>query len=121
MVLVRATTLGVASGAVAGLVAITPAAGFVDPFGALVIGAVAGAVCFYALRLKAIFKFDDSLDVVAVHLVGGIIGSVLLGVLAVDGAGGSQLIKQIISVVIAIVWSGVMTAILALLISKFIG
>ena len=121
MVQGRATTLGFASGAIAGLVAITPAAGFVDPFGALVIGAVAGAVCFYALRLKAIFKFDDSLDVVAVHLVGGVIGSVLLGVLAVDGAGGSQLVKQIISVVIAIVWSGAMTAILALLISKFIG
>jgi Amt family ammonium transporter len=118
----HATTLGFASGAVAGLVAITPAAGFVDPLGALVIGAVAGVVCFYALRLKAIFKFDDSLDVVAVHLVGGIIGSVLLGVLAVDGvAGGSQLVKQIISVVIAIVWSGAMTAILALLINKFIG
>ena len=118
----HATTLGFASGAVAGLVAITPAAGFVDPLGALVIGAVAGVVCFYALRLKAIFKFDDSLDVVAVHLVGGIIGSVLLGVLAVDGvAGGSQLVKQIISVVIAIVWSGGMTAILALLINKFIG
>jgi Amt family ammonium transporter len=118
----HATTLGFASGAVAGLVAITPAAGFVDPLGALVIGAVAGVVCFYALRLKAIFKFDDSLDVVAVHLVGGIIGSVLLGVLAVDGvAGGSQLVKQVISVVIAIVWSGGMTAILALLINKFIG
>ena len=122
MVQGHATTLGFASGAVAGLVAITPAAGFVDPLGALVIGAVAGVVCFYALRLKAIFKFDDSLDVVAVHLVGGIIGSVLLGVLAVgDIAGGSQLVKQIISVVIAIIWSGAMTAILALLINKFIG
>jgi len=122
MVQGHTTTLGFASGAVAGLVAITPAAGFVDPFGALVIGIVAGVVCFYALRLKAIFKFDDSLDVVAVHLVGGIIGSVLLGVLAVgDIAGGSQLVKQVISVVIAIVWSGAMTAILALLIDRFIG
>lgn len=118
----HATSLGFASGAVAGLVAITPAAGFVDPLGALVIGAVAGVGCFYALRLKAIFKFDDSLDVVAVHLVGGIIGSVLLGVLAVgDIAGGSQLVKQIISVVIVIVWTGGMTAILALLIDKCIG
>ncbi len=122
MVQGHATTLGFASGAVAGLVAITPAAGFVDPLGALVIGAVAGVVCFYALRLKAIFKFDDSLDVVVVHLVGGIIGSVLLGVLAVgDVAGGSQLVKQVIAVVITIVWTGALTAILALLIDKCIG
>jgi len=122
MVQGHATTLGFASGAVAGLVAITPAAGFVDPLGALLIGIVAGVVCFYALRLKAIFKFDDSLDVVAVHLVGGVIGSVLLGVLAVgDVAGGSQLGKQVIAVVIAIVWSGALTAILALLIDKWIG
>ncbi|MEX2031405.1 MAG: ammonium transporter, partial [Dehalococcoidia bacterium] len=68
----KPTTLGFVSGAVAGLVAITPAAGFVGPLGALVLGLAAGVVCFWALRLKFRFNFDDSLDVVAVHLVGGV-------------------------------------------------
>src|SRR5581483_10102671 len=78
----HATTLGAASGAVAGLVAITPCAGFVGSLAALAIGAVAGAVCFLAIQLKYRFGYDDALDVVAVHLVGGIIGSILLGVCA---------------------------------------
>ncbi len=78
----HATTLGAASGAVAGLVAITPCAGFVGSLAALAIGAVAGAVCFLAIQLKYRFGYDDALDVVAVHLVGGIIGSILLGVFA---------------------------------------
>src|SRR5690606_17077112 len=84
----KPTTLGFVSGAVAGLVAITPAAGFVGPLGALIIGAVAGVVCYWALRLKFLLNFDDSLDVVAVHLVGGIIGSLLVGVLAEEVYGG---------------------------------
>lgn len=66
----KPTTLGFASGAIAGLVAITPAAGFVGPLGAIVIGAAAGLICFWALRLKFRFGFDDSLDVIAVHVVG---------------------------------------------------
>ncbi|MEU5861144.1 ammonium transporter [Nonomuraea sp. NPDC047529] len=78
----HATSLGVASGAVAGLVAITPACGFVDPWAAMVIGLVAGAVCAYAVGLKYRLGFDDSLDVVGVHLVGGVIGAVSLGFLA---------------------------------------
>lgn len=78
----HATSLGAASGAVAGLVAITPACGFVDPWAALVIGAVAGAACAYAVGLKYRFGFDDSLDVVGVHLVGGVLGAVSLGFLA---------------------------------------
>jgi Amt family ammonium transporter len=75
----KPTTLGAASGAVAGLVAITPACGFVQPVGALAIGVIAGAVCALAVGLKFRFGFDDSLDVVGVHLVGGIVGTLLVG------------------------------------------
>ncbi|WP_327086885.1 ammonium transporter [Nonomuraea sp. NBC_01738] len=78
----HSTSLGVASGAVAGLVAITPACGFVDPWAAFLIGAIAGAVCSYAVGLKYKLGFDDSLDVVGVHLVGGVIGAVALGFVA---------------------------------------
>ncbi|WP_242901404.1 ammonium transporter [Actinomadura terrae] len=78
----HATTLGVASGAVAGLVAVTPAAGFVDPWASVVLGAVAGVACAYAVGLKYRLGFDDSLDVVGVHLVGGAIGALSLGLLA---------------------------------------
>src|SRR5256885_5219970 len=75
----KPTTLGAASGAVAGLVAVTPACGYVAPMGALVIGVVAGAVCALAVSLKYKLGFDDSLDVVGVHLVGGLIGTLLIG------------------------------------------
>ncbi len=78
----RATTLGAASGAVAGLVAITPCAGYVNATAAVVIGLVAGAVCFLAISLKYRFGYDDALDVIGVHLVGGIVGSLLVGVFA---------------------------------------
>src|SRR5438876_8741909 len=78
----HATTLGAASGAVAGLVAITPCAGFVGGLAPVVIGLVTGAVCYLAISLKFRFGYDDSLDVVAVHLVGGMLGSVLLGLFA---------------------------------------
>ncbi|TDD41003.1 ammonium transporter [Nonomuraea terrae] len=78
----HSTSLGVASGAVAGLVAITPACGFVDPWAAGVIGLFAGAICAYAVGLKYKFGYDDSLDVVGVHLVGGVVGAVSLGFLA---------------------------------------
>ncbi|TMK64282.1 MAG: ammonium transporter [Actinobacteria bacterium] len=78
----HATTLGAASGAVAGLVAITPCAGFVGGLTPIAIGGIAGIVCYLAIALKFRFGYDDSLDVVAVHLVGGIVGSVLLGVFA---------------------------------------
>ncbi len=116
------TTLGFASGAVAGLVAITPAAGFVDPFGALVIGLAAGAICFYALKIKSTFNFDDSLDVVAVHLIGGVVGSLLVGVLAVGGVGGGEQFGiQLISVLIAIVFTGVLTFVIATIIDRTIG
>src|SRR5919109_73301 len=78
----KATTIGAATGAVAGLVAITPAAGFVEPWAAIVIGLAAGLVCFYAVNLKSRIGYDDSLDVVGVHMVGGIVGALLTGVLA---------------------------------------
>ena len=105
----KPTTLGAASGAVAGLATITPAAGFVGPNAAIVIGLIAGVVCFLAVNAKSRFKFDDSLDVVGIHGVGGITGTILLGVFAsktvnpsgVDGllAGNSaQLVTQLIGV-----------------------
>jgi Amt family ammonium transporter len=126
----KPTTLGFASGAVAGLVAITPAAGFVSPLSAVVIGIAAGAICFYALQLKFRFNFDDSLDVVAVHLVGGIVGALLLGLLAeariggVDGAffgNAGQFLRQLASVGVAMVFSFVVSYILARAIDATIG
>jgi Amt family ammonium transporter len=126
----KPTTLGFASGAVAGLVAITPAAGFVSPLSAVVIGIAAGAICFYALQLKFRFNFDDSLDVVAVHLVGGIVGALLLGLLAeariggVDGAffgNAGQFLRQAASVGVAMVFSFVVSYILARAIDATIG
>jgi ammonium transporter, Amt family len=78
----HATTLGAASGAVAGLVAITPCAGFVGSMSSIYIGAIAGAVCMLAVSLKLKFGYDDSLDVVGVHLVGGLVGTLLLGLFA---------------------------------------
>jgi ammonium transporter, Amt family len=89
------TTLGAASGAVAGLVAITPSGANVNAMGALAIGLVAGLVCSWAVSLKFKLGFDDSLDVVGVHLVGGVIGTLMVGFLAVDGEGGlAQFGKQ---------------------------
>ncbi|MGZ4683082.1 MAG: ammonium transporter, partial [Acidimicrobiales bacterium] len=78
----KATTLGAASGAVAGLVAITPCAGYVGGLSPLAIGFVTGFVCFLAIQLKYRFRYDDALDVIGVHLVGGLIGSLLLGLFA---------------------------------------
>jgi ammonium transporter, Amt family len=120
----HATTLGAASGAVAGLVAITPCAGFVGGLAPLAIGAIAGAVCFLAIQLKFRFGYDDSLDVVAVHLVGGIIGSVLLGLFAdasvnpvgKDGAffgGGWGLFgEQVLAVAVVLVYSLVVSGLI---------
>jgi len=78
----KATTLGAASGAVAGLVAITPAAGFLSPLPALLLGITAGVASLFAIRLKFRFRYDDSLDVVAVHYVGGVIGTLFIGLFA---------------------------------------
>ena len=78
------TGVGAASGAITGLVAITPACGAVTPIGAIALGAIAGAICVYAVGLKSKFGYDDSLDVVGVHLVGGVIGTLLIGFFASD-------------------------------------
>jgi Amt family ammonium transporter len=121
--------LGIVSGAVAGLVAITPAAGFVDPMGALIIGLVAGIVCFVAsTTVKNALGYDDSLDVWGVHGVGGVVGAILTGVFAkaaiagkdaplglIDGNAG-QVLTQIYGVVITIIF----TAIVSLIILKVI-
>jgi Amt family ammonium transporter len=91
----KPTVLGAASGAVAGLVGITPAAGFVGPMPALAIGAITGLACYFGLRLKSRFKFDDALDVVGVHGVGGTTGAILTGVfasVAVNSAGANGLL-----------------------------
>jgi Amt family ammonium transporter len=129
----KPTTLGAASGAVAGLVAITPACGFVNPLGALVIGIVAGAVCALAVGLKFKLGFDDSLDVVGVHLVGGIIGTVLIGFFAtisVNSAGGNglfyggglnQLWRQVVAAGAVMIYSFVLTYAIGWVIKKTIG
>ena len=85
----KPTVLGAASGAVAGLVCITPAAGFVEPWAAITMGAVAGVVCYFGLFIKAKFKFDDALDVVGVHGVGGTTGAILTGVFATSAVNAS--------------------------------
>jgi Amt family ammonium transporter len=94
IVLGKPTTLGVASGAVAGLVAITPASGYVGPIAAMMIGLVAGVLCFFAVRMKRRFGYDDALDVVGVHAVGGIWGALATGLfasIAVNAAGADGL------------------------------
>jgi Amt family ammonium transporter len=108
--------VGIATGAVAGLAAITPASGYVQPWAAIVIGAAAGLACYGAVHLKDIFHYDDSLDVVGVHMVGGALGVVLTGVfasLAVNAAGEAggwtQLGRQAVLAVAGIVYPFVMT------------
>jgi Amt family ammonium transporter len=128
----RATSLGAASGVVAGLVAITPACGAVGLVGAIVIGAVAGGLCALAVSLKFKLGFDDSLDVVGVHLVGGLVGTLLIGLLStasapggVDGlfygGGLTSLGHQAIAALFTIVWTGVLTTGIAFAIKYTIG
>ncbi|MFI6453049.1 ammonium transporter [Streptosporangium amethystogenes] len=129
----HSTTLGVASGAVSGLVAITPACGFVDPWAAFVIGALAGVACAYAVGLKYKLGYDDSLDVVGVHMVGGVVGAVALGFVAAypfaDGQekglfyGGpiSQLGVQVLGPVAVGAYSFVVSWIIAKIIDKTMG
>ncbi|MDO0911471.1 ammonium transporter [Streptomyces sp. DT2A-34] len=127
------TTLGAASGAVAGLVAITPAGGAVTPIGAIAVGAIAGVLCAMAVGLKYKFGYDDSLDVVGVHLVGGIVGSILIGFFA-SGKGQSdatgvfygdhkfdQLWKQLAGVGGVLAYSLIVSALLAFVLHKTIG
>ncbi|TWS21423.1 ammonium transporter [Tsukamurella asaccharolytica] len=115
----HATTVGAASGVVAGLVAITPACANVTPVGAIILGIVAGAAAAFAVGLKSKFGFDDSLDVVGVHLVAGLIGTVALGFLAKDtglfyGGDYKQLVVQIVIAAVALAFTAVLTAVIAL-------
>ena len=123
----RPTTLGFASGAVAGLVAITPAAGFVTPLPAMVIGFFAGMLCYFAILAKEKFGYDDSLDVVGVHGVGGLWGALATGLFASVGGTGlfygnvHQLWIQALTSVTAIVFSFIMTGIILLIVKKVTG
>ena len=122
----KATSLGAASGVVAGLVAITPACGAVSPIGALVLGLVAGGVCAVAVGLKYRLGYDDSLDVVGVHLVGGLIGTVGVGFLSTStgllyGEGVAQLVVQVLVALVAIAWSGVATFVVASVVKLVLG
>ncbi|MET9792325.1 ammonium transporter [Streptomyces canus] len=128
----HATSLGAASGAIAGLVAITPSCGAVSPLGALVLGAIGGAVCALAVGLKYRFGYDDSLDVVGIHLVGGLTGTLLVGILAtsdapngVDGllyGGGLSLLgKQAVGAFAVLAYSFAVTWVIAKVLDKTMG
>jgi Amt family ammonium transporter len=129
----KPTTLGACSGAVAGLVAITPCAGFVGGMAPIYIGLIAGAVCFLGIQLKYRFGYDDSLDVVGVHLIGGLVGTLLLGFFADTsinelgydgvffGGGTDLLIDQVIAAAVTIAFSFVVTLIIAKAIDATIG
>jgi Amt family ammonium transporter len=122
----HATSLGAASGVVAGLVAITPACASVDAIGALIIGVIAGVLCALSVGLKFRFGYDDSLDVVAVHLVGGLVGTIMIGFVGVDvglfnGGGSDQLVKQLIGAGAVLAYSFIATLIIGKLIDLVIG
>jgi Amt family ammonium transporter len=120
--------IGVAAGAVAGLAAITPASGYVQPWAAILIGLAAGLLCYGAVHLKDIFHYDDSLDVVGVHMVGGMVGVILTGVfasLAVNAAGEpgglTQFGRQLVLAVVGIVFPFIMTWIILWLVDHTVG
>ena len=128
----HATSLGAASGVVAGLVAITPACAAVSPLGALALGLIAGVLCALAVGLKYKLKYDDSLDVVGVHLVGGLVGTLMIGFLATEasptginglfyGGGFDQLGKQAVGAGAVLLYSLVVTAIIALILKAIMG
>jgi Amt family ammonium transporter len=127
----KPSVLGIISGAVAGLVAITPASGFVGPVGALWIGAAAGVGCFFAsTTVKRALGYDDSLDVFGVHCIGGIIGAILTGVFAVEAIGGAkgalegnvgQIFTQIEGVAATLIWSGLATFVILIVVNIITG
>jgi Amt family ammonium transporter len=127
----KPSMLGVASGVVAGLVAVTPAAGLVGPMGAIVLGAIAGAACLWGVTgLKKMLGYDDSLDVFGIHGLGGIIGAIGTGIFVSPALGGvgvddyammGQVITQAKGVLITIVWSGVVSFVLFKLIDMTMG
>jgi ammonium transporter, Amt family len=127
----KPSVLGIISGAVAGLVAITPAAGYVGPMGALWIGIAAGVICYFAsTSVKRALGYDDSLDVFGIHAVGGIVGAILTGVFAVEVIGGTagllegnpgQVLTQIWGVVATIVWCAVASWVILFIVNLFVG
>ena len=126
----KPSVLGIVTGAVGGLVAITPASGYVGPMGALVIGFASGAICFWgATTLKAKLGYDDSLDAFGVHGIGGIVGALLTGVFAAEVLGGvglengiaSQVWAQFLSVIVTILWSGVISFIILKIVDAIVG
>jgi len=122
----KPTSIGAASGAVAGLVAITPACNILTPGWAIVLGVLAGAVCALAIELKFKLGFDDSLDVVGIHLVGGLIGTLYIGIFGagiglLDTGSGEQLLKQFVAAVVVMVYSFVMAFIIGWIIQKTMG
>ena len=126
----KPSVLGIVTGAVAGLVAITPASGSVGPMGALVIGLVSGAVCFWgATSLKHKLGYDDSLDAFGVHGIGGIVGCLLTGIFAAEGLGGMgmdksiglQLWSQFVSLIVTILWSGIVSFIILKAVDRAVG
>jgi len=139
----KPSLLGMVSGAIAGLVAVTPAAGFVGPMGAIVLGVMAGAICFYFVSyVKQKIGYDDTLDVFGIHCVGGIIGAIGTGIFvsqALGGAGvpdyeskpgelaiaaydfGTQVFAQLKGVILTLVWSGVGSAILFKVVDLIVG
>ena len=126
----KPSVLGIVTGAVAGLVAITPASGSVGPLGALVIGLASGLICFWgATSLKQILGYDDSLDAFGVHGIGGIVGCLLTGVFAAEGLGGmgidkgigSQLLSQFASLIVTILWSGIGSFIILKIVDRTVG
>ncbi len=126
----KPTALGAASGAVAGLVAVTPAAGFVSPMYAVIIGLIGGVCCQIAVSVRAKSSLDDSLDVIGVHFVGGTVGALLTGVFAVEAIGGAsgllegngaQLVEQFIGVVASAVYSFVVSLVLIKVIGAAMG
>ena len=129
----NSTVLGAVTGAVAGLATITPAAGYVSTYSAIIIGGLAGLICQWALHIKGLFKLDDALDVIAVHFTGGVIGILLLGLFGQEainsigadglffGGGGALLGYQAIAAISVVVFSFVLTWIIAMVIDKTIG
>jgi ammonium transporter, Amt family len=127
----KPTVVGICSGAVAGLVAITPASGFVGPVGAMCIGIAAGVFCYWGVTgLKRMFGYDDALDAFGVHAVGGIVGALLTGVFAIEEYGGTagliegnagQVVNQVIGIVIVFVYCAVVSFVILKIIDAIIG
>lgn len=118
----KPTALGLASGAIAGLVGITPAAGFVSPMSSIIIGLGAGILCYFAVALlKPMFGYDDSLDVFGIHGIGGIWGAIATGMFAMDGGGFAQTVIQIEAVLATIIFAGVATFIILKIVDVVVG